>query len=363
MQIHHFYPRTVNIGDHFVQRGIEAMVRTIVPDATFLLLDINSRGSEKTDYGLTQSAVERANREASLIIIGGSNLYEGSYRWPWGVHLEINALENLQVPVFLLGIGTGSAFVSPLHKPSTRAIREIKLLNDFATFSGARDVLTFEWLQQVGISKAKLIGDPATFVFNRALQQHNQDGHVLIAMPARRFWASKHQFWNVHLRGRSMFNGMVALARTLLEKGNEVVVACNDPADLPLAQTLFERWLPGQVVCPETPEEYFSLLSKSRAVVAGRLHTAVVAFSLGIPFILMDVDQRTHGFVQTYQLEPWAIFPTWRSFEARLKEQTDTLLSDEAGMAWELLIRKRDQMYAYAMNQLGDALTSIKVMK
>jgi polysaccharide pyruvyl transferase WcaK-like protein len=359
MRIHHFYPRTPNIGDHFVQRGIERMVRRIVPDATFQLLNVNSRGEDKTDYGLTRSAIERANREASLIIVGGSNLYEGSYRWRWGVHLDIDALKNLQVPLFLVGIGTGSAFVSPLHKPSTRAKREIKLLNDYATFSGARDVLTFEWLHQLGISKAKLMGDPATFIFNQSLQRHNQNGHILITMPPRRFWTSKHQFWSVHLRGRAMFNGLAALAQKLRGKGYQVVVACNDPVDLPLAQRLFERWLPGQVVCPETPEEYYLLLSTSRAVVAGRLHTAVVAFSLGIPFILMDLDQRTHGFVQTYQLEPWTVIPAWRSFEARLKEQTDSLLSDEASESWEFFIEKRDHMYAHAMNQLGDALTSI----
>ncbi|MCM3871039.1 MAG: polysaccharide pyruvyl transferase family protein [Pyrinomonadaceae bacterium] len=361
MEIHHFYPRTSNIGDHFVQRGIEAMVRRIVPGATFQLLNINSRGKDKTEYGLTQSAVERANREADLIIVGGSNLYEGSFRWPWGVHLEIDAFKNLQVPLFLVGIGTGSAFGSPVHRPSTRAKREIKLLNDYATFSGARDVLTFEWLQRLGISEAKLMGDPATFVFNRPLQRNNQGGHILITMPARRFWTSKHQFWNVQLRGRSMFNGMVALARTLLEKGKEVMVTCNDPVDLPLAQTLFEPWLPGRVFCPETPEEYFALLSKSRAVVAGRLHTAVVAFSLGIPFILVDLDQRTHGFVQTYQLEPWTIKPAWRTFAARLQEQTDTLLSDEASKSWKCFIGKRDQMYTSAMDQLACALASMKL--
>ena len=78
-----------------------------------------------------------------------------------------------------------------------------------------------------------------------------------------------------------MFRGLVAVVRTLLEEGHKVVVACNDPIDLPIAESLFEGWLPGVVVCPETPGEYFQLLSTSRAVVSGRLHTAVVAFSLG----------------------------------------------------------------------------------
>src|SRR6266576_4820222 len=132
MRIHHFYPRTRNLGDHFVQIGIARMIREIVPAAVFELRDVNSRGLENIDYGLTQSAVARANREADLIIVGGSNLYEGALGWPWGVHLDLEALKKLRVPLLLLGVGTGSSFESPIHRPSARARREIKLLNDHA---------------------------------------------------------------------------------------------------------------------------------------------------------------------------------------------------------------------------------------
>jgi polysaccharide pyruvyl transferase WcaK-like protein len=356
MRIHHFYPRTHNIGDHFVQRGIKRMIQAIVPDATFDLFNVNSRGEDKTDYGLTHAAVERANREADLIIIGGSNLYEGSLRWRWGVHLETDALKNLRVPLFLMGIGTGSDFLSRPHSPSLRAKGEIRLLNEHAAFSGVRDVLTYNWLRQLGISKAQLMGDPAAFIFNRPMQQENHDGPVLLTMPPLRFWASKRRFWNVRVLGRAMFNGLVSLARTLLERSYRVVVTCNDPLDLPLAGRLFDRWLPSPVICPQTPEEYFQILSTARAVVSGRLHTAVVSFSLGIPFALMDVDQRTSGFIKTYQLDDWSITPSWHGIGARLREMTDKLLSDEGRKSWEFFIKQRDQMYARAINLLRDAL-------
>src|SRR4051794_9993577 len=126
MRVHHFYPKTRNVGDHFVQRGIERMIREIVPEATFDLFNVNSRGTDATGYGLTRETIERANREADLIVVGGSNLYEGSLRWPWGVQMEPDALERLRVPLFLLGIGTGSDFLSRTHKPSRRALREIR---------------------------------------------------------------------------------------------------------------------------------------------------------------------------------------------------------------------------------------------
>lgn len=358
MRIHHFYPRTMNIGDHAVQRGIEQMVRTIIPEAHFELFDINSRGTDKIRYGLTRSAVERANKEADLIIVGGSNLYEGGFRWPWGVHLEINALKNLRVPLLLLGIGSGSDFASPLHQPSTRARKEIKLLNDYAKFSGARDIVTYEWLQQLGITKSAMTGDPATFIFNSPART-NHKGHVLITMPPRRFWTSKRHFRKVSVRGRGLFRAMVELARTLLEAGQRVVVACNDPLDLPTVESLFADWPPGVVVCPQTLDDYFQLLSDSRAVVSARLHTAVVAFSLGIPFVIVDVDQRTHGFVKTYQLERWSINPSLPDVAAQLRTKADDLLSESSSESWKFFIAKRDHMYARSMDLLGKAFESM----
>src|SRR5436190_20866307 len=354
MRIHRFYPRTNNIGDHFVQRGIEAMVRRIRPDATFELFDVNSRGRDRVEYGLTHRAVERANREADAIIVGGSNLYEGSYRWRWGVHLETEALEKLRVPLLLLGIGSGSGFGAPLHHASRSAKKEIKLLNDHAQLSGARDLITLDWLHELGITKAKLTGDPAAFIFDE-LPRKNRVGHFLIAIPPRRFWSGLHQFWNVRTQGRAMFKALVSLVRTLLKEGEDVVVACNDPLDLPRAKSLFDGILP-DVVCPKTPEDYFQLLSTSRAVVSGRLHTAAVALSLAVPFVLLNVDQRTEGFLKTYQLESCGLEPSVDQIETALREQATKLMRGESSSAWEKSIEMRNEICRRTMNLLKDAL-------
>lgn len=356
MRIHHFYPKTRNVGDHFVQRGIERMFRALVPDATFTLFDINSRGSNET-YGLTRATVERANREADLIVVGGSNLYEGGWRWPWGVHLEAGALDALRVPLFLLGVGTGSAFLSRTHRPSARARREIRLLNERADLSGARDVLTLGWLRALGVTRAELTGDPATFIFNRPARLAGR--RVVLTMPPRRFWSGRDQFFKVRLYGRAMFRGLAALARALESAGREVLVACNDPADLSLARSLCGASFAGRIVCPATPEEYFGLLAESRAVVTGRLHTAVVSFSLGIPFLLLDADRRTRGFVETYGLDEWSLVPARGDFRERLREGAARLLADDALASWEPLVRRRDLMYERGMGLLRGALARL----
>ena len=359
MRIHHFYPRTHNIGDHFVRIGIETMVRRLVPDSTFAAFDVNNRGQEKSNYGLTQRTIERANSEADLIIVGGSNLYEGAFGWPWGVHLDSDALKNLRVPLWLFGLGTGSSFASPIHQPSPRAELEIKLLNDYATLSGARDVTTLNWLQKLGVTKAKLMGDPATFIFNHPLRETNPDGHVMITLPPLRMWRSRRQFWKVRTVGRAMFSALVELTRKLLDEGHQVEVVCNDPLDLPVAQKLFAGLLRRSVVCPTHPDEYFKLLRQSQAVISGRLHTAVVAFSLGIPFLLIDSDHRTNGFLKTYKLEPWSIAFSRFGVAEQLYKQTQVLLDDSGRESWQECIEKRDRRYSVAMDALRVALHSI----
>ena len=149
-----------------------------------------------------------------------------------------------------------------------------------------------------------------------------------------------------------MFRALASLARVLRSEGREVVITCNDPADLKLGQKLFGD----SIICPRTTGDYFSLLSQSRAVITARLHTAVAAFSLGIPFLLIDVDQRTRGFVETYQLDDWSVSASEESFAIRLEEKANRVLSDEVLPSWEALVTKRDLMHARATALLRRAV-------
>ncbi len=133
------------------------------------------------------------------------------------------------------------------------------------------------------------------------------------------------------------------------------MVACNDPLDLPRTKWLFDGIL-ADVVCPQTPEDYFELLSTSRAVVSGRLHTAAVALSLAVPFVLLNVDQRTEGFIKTYQLESCGLEPSVDQIETALREQTAKLMRGESSSALEKSIEMRNEICTRTMNLLKDAL-------
>jgi polysaccharide pyruvyl transferase WcaK-like protein len=352
--IHHFYPKTSNLGDHFVQRGVASLFSRVAPNSEFETFNVNDRGDDQTGFGLTLAAVDRANRRADLVVIGGSNLYEGDDRW--GVYLEPGAIDKLSVPLILLGIGTGSTFRSRPPRPSERVKSEILALNNYAVLSGVRDVITLDWLRQLGVGKVKLTGDPATFIFNRPLQPARSAEYVVIAIPPIRFWqrTSRREFFDP--RRRKAFRALVSVRRHITENGLRVIIACNDTADLELARTLFAEGRTNEVVCPESAEHYFELLSEARAVIAGRLHTAVASFSLGVPFILLDVDQRTSGFIKTYGLQRWSAAPSLLGFDSLLAATVQRLFDDSLAGEWEDLIAKRDVMHGQALNLLSDAL-------
>src|SRR5207253_11005827 len=126
-----------------------------------------------------------------------------------------------------------------------------------------------------------------------------------------------------------------------------------------LARLLFDERLPHKMICAETPEQYFALLSVARAVFAGRLHTAVVSFSLGVPFVLLDVDQRTSGVIKTYGLQNWSAAPSLLGFSSRLTETIGRLFADNFAEEWEELVARRNAMHHQALDLLRHALKSM----
>jgi polysaccharide pyruvyl transferase WcaK-like protein len=358
MRIHHFAPRTPNLGDHFVCLGIEHLFRTLLARVEFVSLNVNGRGDDPNEFGLTARSIARANREADLVVVGGSNLYEPHPRTGrWGVYLEPGALCDLRVPLFLVGIGTGSDFGARTPtRPSRRVAEEIRRLNACATFSGVRDVVTLAWLRGLGVERAELMGDPATFLFTHPYSPRPVSRIAVVMPPRRFFWHrwERIRFWD--MRGPNLMRALIRVADSLLRDGYDVTVLCNDPRDPGLAQALLPAPLRQRLHLPATADEYIRVLAGVDAVVTGRLHTAILAFSLGIPFVLLDADQRTHGFVRTYGLGDWAVLCAWVGIEGQLRRAVGRLLSGHHHADWVEFMARRDRMRAQALALLREAL-------
>jgi polysaccharide pyruvyl transferase WcaK-like protein len=363
MRVFHLYPKTSNMGDHLVRRGIVSLMQGLVASVEFSNFDASRRDPAKrqrgrpdedyTDFGLSERLARRANEEADLILVGGSNLYEGTTSW--GLYVEEGALEMLRIPLFLVGIGTGSEFLGRRPTRPAPTVREqILQVNELAQFSGVRDIVTNRWLRELGARNAVLMGDPATFIFNEPWRPRGS-GPVLVAVPPIRFLGrpARTRLWDP--RGRRLFDAFSETARLLRGAGEHVVAVCNDYRDIEVARELFPLGTV-EVETPSNDQEYLSLLSGARAVVTGRLHTAVVSFSLAIPFLLWDVDQRTRGFIETYGLDAWTLRPRFASGSRKLREAVPRLLQQENGQGWPELIARRDAMSEVARTALRSAL-------
>lgn len=358
--IHHFYPRTKNIGDHFVREGIEVLFREIAPSVVFKSFDVNGKGKTPRHrsgaYGLVSGTIERANREADVVIVGGSNLYEGHATW--GVHCDLRALPKLEKPLLLVGIGTGSAFgASSPTRPSPEVLAEIKAVNAKATFSGVRDTVTLRWLADFGIS-THLMGDPAAYTFDEDFTPASRSGPILIVPPntrtvrpgPRRSIRKLFRF-----RDKSVFTALRETVTHLQRSGEDVVVVLNDPDDIDYVETLFgvDRT---QIARPVDVGSYVQLMRSASFLCSGRLHSCVLALALGVPFALLDMDQRTRGFIDTYGVGASAIPAFSDGVAQRMLQAVEGLRPGGAMSDWQDIAAKRRQMKRRAVTLLREAL-------
>jgi polysaccharide pyruvyl transferase WcaK-like protein len=153
-----------------------------------------------------------------------------------------------------------------------------------------------------------------------------------------------------------MFAALADVAANLNTSGKKVVALCNDPRELSLAQRLFAPHENGVYNVDQLPK-YFDILAQSQAVISGRLHSAAIALSLAKPFLLLNLDQRTAGFVETYQLHHAVI--SLRATTKTLNQQASDLLTDKHASAWQNSIKRRDELCHLGMQRLRIALTSI----
>lgn len=300
MRVHHYFPVTKNSGDFFVRDGIRKLVRTRRADAEFVDLAANAARGFSPQYGLRPPLLEYSNDEADLVIVGGSNLYEGpSYGWDWGLATDADSIRALRVPLALVGIGTGSRLGERVRSLSRRAHTEIRALHERARAAGVRDVATHALVTALGASEATLTGCPALYLGERPLGPPRSD-RVVVSFPPIRFQKNR-DIW------ASLLAGIDDTIRTASRSGLEVSILCHDDRDVPAARAAFDG---GDVPIHYPGSDWAahrSILSDAGFVVAFRLHAAIFACGSGVPFACVLLDQRHHGFAATLGLTEWSV--------------------------------------------------------
>ncbi|MBS3734134.1 MAG: polysaccharide pyruvyl transferase family protein [Phycisphaerae bacterium] len=304
MNIHHYFPTSTNIGDWFVRDGIRRAVRQVRPDAGFCDLAVNGPKDAAYPIGLCDANLQRSLREADLVIVGGSNLYECRSSGRWGVFTDSDSIDRIDVPVVMIGLGAGSSHRRRRHAPSHRTADEIRRLNAKARASSVRDGLSLRFLKEIGVDDAVLTGCPATFLFDRPLA-FRSNGLTVVAMPSRDKLKK-----GVLLRRRllSTIRDVIVEGR---RRGERVVLACHDARDRPAAEALAGDG--AETFCSDKADDYYDLYERADRVLGFRLHACVICLGLGTPFVPLAFDMRAWAFAETYNAADVMIDATGRT--------------------------------------------------
>lgn len=357
--IHHYVPFTTNVGDLFVRDGIHARLRERFPGARIVELKANDPGSRATGpVGLLGENLELTNREAQLVVVGGSNMYEGPR---WRFQTNVAALQQLRVPLAFIGLGVGSVRGSQERPLDAASLAEIRCSHERAIGVAVRDQPTADFLAGLGLA-CTMTACPATFV-GQGTPRLGAVRRVVISAPPVRFlpkWGHRG-----FLSGTVMFVTFKRLLARLTRAGVAWEVIAQDEKDLGyLAELLTPlgrqaRYFGGQT------DAYYQQFQAADFAICYRLHMAISCVGWGVPFLLINFDRRTASFRDTFQAGALTFdafsFRAQRRF-LKTAAQADTL--QRAGEAqFPAVLRQRDQFRSVTdsfYRRLADALATGK---
>lgn len=294
-------PKAFNVGNdvifcglrHFVQEAFQMVVNLVTLPAT-------SRYESVAKAGLTPRTIHEINQYGHGVIVGGGNLYENG-------ELEINldALEQLQVPLMLFSLSKGRVYNRNYELvPRTDAMpaRNIVGLNKRANISLARDHATLAQLQQLGVTNAIVGGCPTIFLDRMlntlpTLSNVDQEGvFVSIRTP---------DLMNIPLECKVKVHQQVQdIVNFLRQQGHSKVrLLCHDHRDIPFAASFTGT----DYVFTDDSSVFLALLKNASLVVTYRLHAALPCLAFGTPTIPISYDERAMSLIDTIGFGDWNI--------------------------------------------------------
>jgi hypothetical protein len=329
LQVHHYYPYlSQNSGDALVARALRsAFVRHFGP-AEFVDFPATTRYQEgDRPIGLCRANVQRSNREADVVVVGGSNLLEPCKqreRRQANLPLVIDgeALRTLRTPTLLVGMGTGSSFGEGIAAYSAGAREAIRLLHERSLGFAVRDVTTAGRLADIGVSSV-CTGCPVTFLTDRPIRAVKEQGPLLVSLPPTRILK---RFLGPAFMGLAMkFVGW------LQGQGVPVVVTLHERCDREHARRLVPSGI--DIFYTESVDELIARFEESIGVVGFRLHAGLLGMGLGKPIIAAGVDWRGLAAIETFGFQDLAVRPFRLGQLAKLKRLAGRLLARDAAFS------------------------------
>lgn len=319
-----YYAR--NLGDAVICDCAAAQLRVHFPDAEILVRDIRSRSaflpeSEPDMKTMKRRRFRAALRNAAtrfffldkeydhhayrlsqdtnyidslcrdhfdLVVFAGGQLFQDGFALQ--ISRFVSHFEKSGTPVFFNACGTGPAVSPKIRKELSRALASpcVKLIS---TRDNA-DLIARKYLS--GSAQAICVSDPGLFAAETYGIEKNADSDVIglgIMHAASIDLDSQSRFW-------------AALIRTLEQKSIRWKLFVNgSAADVAYARHVFAQ-VPGVnrtfeecfAALPENPEDLVRCIAQFHSLISFRLHSHVIAASLGIPSVALVWDEKLRFF-------------------------------------------------------------------
>lgn len=360
LQVHHYcLAGSANVGDLLVIRSLRQSVERWFGRSSFVDLPANERARiAGAPVGLVVENVERSNREADLVLIGGSNLLEprkprranghGPRQGRWGIQTDLESIRRLRAPTLLAGMGTGSDYGKTVRSYLDPARAEIRALHDHAFDAAVRDIVTTRRLAAIGAS-AVCTGCPVTFLTNQIVQPGDPNLPLIVSLPSPNLAN--------HVTGKWFLKSFRDYVAWLLRQREDFLVSVHDSRDL----SLMNAWLPegARIFYSNDVEEIIDRYHACRGVIGFRLHSALLGLGLGKPVIPVGIDWRGLAFMETCSLHDLSIRTLRLGQFSKLRRLTRDLLEGDRTLVRRLaeskqtLLDRYERFFANAARQFA----------
>jgi polysaccharide pyruvyl transferase WcaK-like protein len=271
-----------NRGDKAIRQSIADMIqsRVNVPIAFF---------SCKHDV-LTEHRIKQLNKEASMLLIGGSGLYTN---YPsesgWYFPCKTRNFQKIKVPIVLFGIGSNNHIEKDRFGPLTsEALESIKKLNEKAVLTGVRDYRTLNILKDSGINNVCLTPDPSMFL-NAPVNSTVKGSMMGLSIAQHCVFLQEHR----HL--------LLKLFSRVCERFSRLftpVFVNHDCLEHNLYTDLKKKVNPLLYYDTDNPYELMNFYNQLSWSIGVRCHSNIMSFGAGTPFISLIYDRKQIEFLK-----------------------------------------------------------------
>jgi Polysaccharide pyruvyl transferase len=293
-------PDTTNIGNDLIALATESLLAAVW-DGPVEVVSVPAAGvpgAVKGD-GLDARNVYEANRLADGVLVGGGNVFENG-----GLHVDLTALDALEVPLATVGVSSGRVYGRRgelTRRTDTLAPERVRALCRHAAPLLVRDDATAALLESIGVDSAVVAGCPTLFLdrFLRDAPAPDPDmaGTALLSVRHPRLMSLSYACQD------QVRADIRAIAADLAAGYDRVALVCHDYQDLAFAAAFPEL----ASLYTEDARRLLAWLRGCAVSVTYRLHAFLPCVAFGVPSVHVSYDERGEAMVETLGVEDWNV--------------------------------------------------------